>query len=298
MRVIFLGNHTVGVVALRVLCKNIDVVGVVAHPDDPENGVRYQSVYNFALEQKIPVIRGKGRDKETAIFIRDLSPDLIWVTDYRYILPHELISLSKYGAVNLHPSLLPRYKGRASINWAILNGEVETGLTAHFIDNGVDTGDIIKQETLELKYDDDIGDMLRKFFPVYETITDKVIRFFLVGDIPRLKQEKSISSEYPARKPDDGLIDWTQPAEKIRNLIRAVSHPYPGAFTEVNGNRLYIWKADVIKNIETKKIPGTVIKKEIDSIVIQCGKHSLRATVFSGEVVTVIQGIVLKTQTL
>ena len=137
MRIAFLGNHTVGVRALGTLASAVDVVAVVAHPPDPEDGVRYESVFEFAKKHGLPAIRGKPGQTHVRELLQEASPELIWVTDYRYLLPIELIDQARLGAVNLHPSLLPRYRGRAPVNWAILHGESELGLTAHFIDEGM-----------------------------------------------------------------------------------------------------------------------------------------------------------------
>ncbi len=135
MRIAFLGNHTVGVIVLKLLFKEKDIVGVVAHPADPEDGIRYRSVYKFAVKHCLPVIRAKGKDKNHEQFIREKKPDLLWITDYRYLIPKNIISLAPLGTINLHPSLLPKYRGRAPVNWAIINGETILGLTAHFVDS-------------------------------------------------------------------------------------------------------------------------------------------------------------------
>jgi len=135
MRIVFLGNHTVGVKVLDTLNEVANLSGVVAHPPDPDDGVRYASVYEWSLEHRIPVIRGRAKDAVVHGFIRDRCPELLWVTDYRYLLPAEVLNLAPWGAVNLHPSLLPEYRGRASVNQAIINGETRLGLTAHFIES-------------------------------------------------------------------------------------------------------------------------------------------------------------------
>ena len=123
MNVIFFGNHTVGVSVLKVLLKEVNVEGVVSHPSDPEDGIKYESVYDFSLSNNLNAIRGKGSDKKIVNFVTTKSPDLIWVTDYRYLLPKKIFTVPKYGSINMHPSLLPKYRGRASLNWAIINGE-------------------------------------------------------------------------------------------------------------------------------------------------------------------------------
>jgi len=273
MRVVFFGNHDVGIATLDALAQHADVVGVVAHPIDPEEGIRYASLFDFATINNLNVTRGKGKDTAVMKFVKGLDPDLVWVTDYRYILPSHLLSIAKFGAINLHPSLLPQYRGRASINWAILNGETEIGLTAHFIDEGVDTGDIITQLKITIDSDQDVGNAITALLPKYCSITRDVLSFFASGVIPRRAQEHTKSSYFPARRPEDGRIDWCQSAGKILNLVRAVAHPYPGAFCESQYGKIFIWKActSCTMGIVVGQ-PGALVGfSEKDNPVIQCG---------------------------
>jgi len=298
MRIIFFGNHDVGVATLDTLAQYADVVGVVAHPIDPEEGVRYSSVFDFASENNLNVIRGKGKDSSVLSFVKKHTPDLILVTDYRYILPHHLFSVAKFGAINLHPSLLPRYRGRASVNWAILRGETEVGLTAHFIDEGVDTGDIITQLAIKLGRDQDVGDALTALIPKYRKITRDVLSFFMSGVVPRRTQDHSKGSLFPARNPEDGRIDWSQSAENIQNLVRAVAHPYPGAFCESQYGRAFIWKACIVNTVDVAvDQPGAVIKlSEKNNPMIQCGHGILEivdCTLEDGSTLRLITGDLL-----
>lgn len=278
MKTVFFGNHDVGIAVLETLAHNADVRGVIAHPIDPEEGKIFSSLYNFASRNSLKVIRGVGKDAAVLKFVKDIAPDLIWVTDYRYILPKEIITLPTLGAVNLHPSLLPKYRGRASINWAILNGETEIGLTAHFIDEGVDTGDIITQVSIGLNRNQDISDAIAALIPWYRRVTKKVLSFFALGSVPRQAQDHAKKSVFPARSPEDGRIDWTQSAERICNLIRAVSTPYPGAFCEFQGGRLFIWKASVVDfRDERTSEPGTVVAAGRDrNPTVQCGRGCIQ----------------------
>ncbi|MEC9128484.1 MAG: formyltransferase family protein, partial [Actinomycetota bacterium] len=170
-RVVFLGNHTVGVRSLRSLMSICRVELVVAHPPDPEDGRAYESVHDFAMQNEIPVQRSTGRSSGLYSMIKQINPDLIWTTDYRFLLPKDVIELASDACINLHPSLLPAYRGRAPLNWAILNGEREVGLTAHLIDEGADTGAILCQKRISLSPSEDVGDALRRLYPIYELIT-------------------------------------------------------------------------------------------------------------------------------
>ena len=272
MKVLFCGNHNVGISSLSVLSKHVNVVGVLAHPTDPEEGVRYDSVHDFARNLGLPVIRGKPKDSRVYSFIDHLRPDLIWVTDYRYLIPKDILALTQY-AVNLHPSLLPKYRGRAPINWAIINNESEIGLTAHFIDAGVDSGDILAQHRIPLEEEEDIGDALQKLYPVYEDITLTVIHMFKQNRIISKKQEHSKASVFPARSGKDGLINWNKKTQEIHNLVRAVSNPYPGAFSVSKNGKLFIWKAERANSeyMDKQYQHGTLLKiDEVKSLYIKC----------------------------
>jgi methionyl-tRNA formyltransferase len=276
MKIVFLGNHTVGVRTLDTLRKCAEIVGVVAHPVDPEDGERYESVYAYAVSHGLKVIRGSAKSKEVKAFIEDARADLLWVTDYRYLLPLELISLSKLGAINLHPSILPRYRGRAPINWAILQGEDRLGITAHFVDEGMDTGDIIEQLEFGLTSDQDVGDALELYYPLYEEITKRVAGYFQRGLVPRRVQDHGSATVFPARRPEDGRIKWAEPVRNVVNLVRAVAFPYPGAFTYFRGERINIWRARV-EVTEGAYQPGKVISVGPDNeFCVSCSFGVLR----------------------
>jgi methionyl-tRNA formyltransferase len=258
MRVLFLGNHTVGVLAVDSIAETDEVVGVVAHPEDPEDGVRYLSLYDHAIARGWRTVRLRGKDPALAVLIRDLAPDLLWVTDYRYLIPQVCLDMAPLGAVNLHPSLLPQYRGRAPINWAILNGEDTFGLTAHYIDKGVDTGDIIHQLAFSLQSNQDVEDALEILYPLYVEITKKVLCHFRSGRIPRIQQKGADEIVWPARRPIDGLIDWNQTTKHVHDLIRAVTRPYPGAFTYSGAAKVIIWKS-MIEQDRQNATPGEIV---------------------------------------
>ena len=273
-RVVFLGNHTVGVRAMKVLARKARLAGVVAHPEDPEDGVRYESVHAAALKVGVPCIRATGSSEELARFVDDAQPDLIWITDYRYLLPCSVLELAKSGTINLHPSLLPKYRGRAPINWAILNGESELGLTAHWVDAGMDTGDIIMQRKFILEQCQDVGDALQLLYPIYENLTEYVIDGFKNETLSQIKQNEAEASVFPRRKPEDGLIDWHRPARDVWNLVRAVAQPYPGAFAPWQGGVLKVHRISGITQFpqgEPPK-PGTPAEGNdgINSMHIAC----------------------------
>ena len=273
-RLVFLGNHTVGVRSLRSLINVCDVELVVAHPPDPEDGVRYESVHDFAVSRSLSVVRSKGKDPDLISRIRSIEPDLIWTTDYRYLLPTDLIQSAKKACINLHPSLLPKYRGRAPLNWAILNGESEVGLTAHIIDDGVDTGPIVRQRKISISQSEDVGDILRRFEPLYESISLDVIGDLESGDLSPVCQPDGDWGVWPRRTPEDGRIDWSKSANDILNLIRAVASPYPGARTRIHGEDLIIWSARAISQ-DTGLESGCICSTSDSSFCVQAGSGQI-----------------------
>lgn len=283
LRVLFFGNHTLGVRTLRVIRKHAQLVGVVAHPDDPEDGVRYESVFAEAGRVGLPAIRATGKQPALAAFVRDLAPDLIWITDFRYLLPGALLALAPRGVVNLHPSLLPKYRGRAPVNWAMLRGETEFGLTAHFVDEGMDTGDIIAQRRFTLTPAQDIGDALDILYPLYEAITAEVLTYFHAGHVPRRIQNHKDATEFPRRRPEDGRIDWSAPARDVWNLIRAVAAPYPGAFSFSGRTRVNVWKVAGVAARPENALPGEILAVSAGRLVVACADAAVIVANFEVE---------------
>lgn len=285
LNVLFLGNHTVGVRTLKVLSAHVNVVGVVAHPEDPEDGNCYESVWEVANEMGLPTIRAQSRSSDFIQFVESLSVDLIWITDYKYILPPSVISLPRIGSINLHPSLLPKYRGRAPINWAIINGEDKFGLTAHWVDTGMDTGDIIEQHSYTLSQHEDISDALQKLYPLYEKITASIVLNLLSNrHLGSTCQDHSQSTSYPRRTPQDGLIEWNRPAIEIWNLVRAVAPPYPGAFGMVDRGEIHVLKiSSIIPFAENlRPFPGQILSGSFldDKVIIACADASIVVTSF------------------
>jgi methionyl-tRNA formyltransferase len=283
VRVAFLGNHTVGVTALQALRDVADVVAVVAHPVDPEDGVRYASVYEYATAQGLPVQRGRATDPGIDAFLRAATPDLLWVTDYRYLLPAALLALPRYGAINLHPSLLPAYRGRAPLNWAILRGEREVGLTAHMIDAGMDSGDIVAQHRLAVAADDDVGTVLARLMPLYDQLPRELIGQLERGTISRRPQAHALATTFPRRTPDDGRIDWAESSETVHNLVRAVAAPYPGAFTTRAGAHVTVWRTRPVETTDAAA-PGAVVALRDGRPVVACGDGAVVLLAADGEV--------------
>ena len=277
MRTVFLGNHTVGVTVMRELARQGVLAGVVAHPLDPEDGVRYLSVFDAAGELGVPRLRTKGTAPDLAAFVKACSPDVLVIADYRYLLPVEVLDLARHGGINFHPSLLPTYRGRAPINWAILHGETTLGLTVHCMDADMDTGDILAQKQYHLRNTEDVGDALNKLYPLYAELTRYVVAALQEGNLPRHPQNHAMASAFPRRRPEDGVLDFRLFAVEVLNLVRAVAKPYPGAFSWCDGCKIVFWKAcpdDAPQ--EGCYPPGTIVQVSTDSFSVQCGQGRLR----------------------
>ena len=265
LKIIFLGNHTVGVTVLKELINISEVVGIVAHPIDSEDGTVYESVFEFAKESNIPTIRSNGKDGTLKEFIIEKKPDLLYIVDFRYLLNKEIINLAPLGALNMHPSKLPQYRGRASINWAILKGETQIGLSVHFVEEGADTGDIIANTYIDLNDNQDVGDALNLLYPKYSELSKLAISLMESGKFKAIKQDESKSSYYPKRKPEDGKIDFQDNPIAIKNLIRAVAPPYPGAFGFIEQQKLIIQKAILLENNSIEAHPTGTIYEVCDN---------------------------------
>lgn len=272
MKVAFLGNHTVGLVALQTLHEIAEVVAVVAHPADAEDGVRYASVHDWAEQQGLPACRGRASDADVAQLLADARPDLLWVTDYRYLLPTALWQATPLGAINLHPSLLPTYRGRAPLNWALIHGETEVGLTAHDITEAMDAGDILAQVRIPVGPDDDIGMVLNALMPHYAALPRQILASIEAGTLTRRTQDHALATNFPRRTPADGRINWQSSARAIHNLVRAVTAPYPGAFGFLGDTPVQVWRTQVsAKRLDAGTLPGTIVQVEAEGLHVACG---------------------------
>lgn len=282
MRILFLGNDTLGVRSLDALARSNAIVGVVAHPAHPADGVQHESVHEHASGAGLSVVRLAGRDPLLERFVRDARPDLLWIAEYGYLLPQNVLDLAPFGAVNLHASLLPSYRGRAPLSWAILRGEREVGLTAHFVDDGVDSGDVIARRRVALAEHEDVGDALEKLYPLAQELSHEVVRAFRTETISRTPQAPGNWPIWPRRRAEDALIDWSGDAQSIVNLVRAVARPYTGAFTWLDDDRITIWKA----RAGTPRGPGSigsVWRAEAGRFFVNCGEGSLEVLAYESD---------------
>jgi len=229
--------------------RGCDVVTVFTHQDNPNENQWFPSVARLAQEHNIPV---EMPDKITRASheqqLRDvLRPDLIFSFYYRNLLPTWVLELAPLGAFNLHGSYLPKYRGRAPVNWAVLHGATEIGATLHHMVKAPDAGDIVDQEKVAIGPDEPAIDVQRRVSQAGLNVLNRQLDNLLAGTAPRTPQDESQATYYGGRRPEDGRINWRQPARAIHNLVRAVTHPYPGAFCDElrPGHRIFLWRTRV-----------------------------------------------------
>ncbi len=222
-----------------------DVRLVVTHEDAPGEAIWFSSVAELARSAGVPVIQPPDVNAPDAVArIAETQPDLLFSFYFRQMIEPELLAVPRLGALNLHGSLLPDYRGRAPVNWVLVHGEKETGVTLHYMDPKPDHGDIVARHAVPIARDDTALTLTRKLARAGRAVLREMLPRLLDGTAPRQRQDHSRSRYFGGRKPADGEIDWSAPAETLRNLVRAVTRPWPGAFTLCDGRKLLIWKAE------------------------------------------------------
>ena len=242
MRAVVFGYSNVGDRCLRVLrARGVEVALVVTHRDQPGETLWFRRVADTAAELGLPVSYSDDlTEPALADAVGQARPDLIFSFYYRSMLPPSVLELAPCGAFNMHGSLLPKYRGRAPTNWAVLHGETETGATLHEMLAKPDAGDIVDQSAVPILPDDTAAQVFDKVTVAAEQLLWRCLPAMLAGNTPLRPNDIAQGSYYGGRKPADGRIDWSRPSTEVYNLIRAVAPPYPGAFTEVAGVQLVI----------------------------------------------------------
>jgi methionyl-tRNA formyltransferase len=232
-------HHDVGVRCLKALISGgLRIPLVVAVADDPHENRWYASVADCAADYGLEVITpATAAAPELEARLGALRPDFLFSFYYRALLPAALLACARRGALNMHGSLLPKYRGRAPVNWAILRGERETGATLHYMVERADAGDIVGQMSVPILADDEAREVLAKVTVAAETILAHSLPQLIAGTAPRRPQTVEPGQYFGRRTPADGRIDWSRPAREIHDLVRAVAPPFPGAFTAVGGER-------------------------------------------------------------
>lgn len=287
MRIVFMGTPAFAVPTLQHLLKTeFSVVGVVCQPDRPSGrgkNVQVGPVKALALSQNIPVVQPeKMKDPKLMETLRTWEPDLVVVAAFGRILPKTILDLPPKGCLNVHGSLLPKYRGAAPIQWAVIQGDVKTGVTIMLMDEGMDTGAILQQEEIPIGPDETSGELASRMAQVGGTLLGRTLRGWIAGTIPPLPQNDSAATLAPILTKADGLMSWEQPARCLANRIRGLS-PWPGVYTFLEGARWGVWKVQVEDQepgmlhtaYDTPRAPGTITAVTKHAIRVQTGQGSL-----------------------
>jgi len=251
------------------------IAALFTHRDDAHEEIWWRSCAELAAQHGVPTHFDESAE-EAGAKISGLQPAVIYSFYYRHLIPEQVLELAPLGAFNMHGSLLPAYRGRAPVNWMLVNGEREAGVTLHHMVARADAGDIVGQRAVAIDDSDNALTLYRKLVPLGVELIDELHPLIVAGTAPRHKMDISKGSYFGRRKPEDGRIDWRWPARRIFNIVRAVTHPYPGAFCFVGGRKLLVWETKI--GAETGKCgePGRMIRETADgSVEIAAGDGSV-----------------------
>ncbi len=244
MKAVVFAYHNIGTVGLEALAREkFDIRAIFSHLDDPGENIWFGSVVEWGQKHQIPVFCPKNVNlPEWIDRIRKISPEVIFSFYYRNLLGSGILMIPSVGAFNLHGSLLPAYRGRSPVNWVLVNGEQRTGVTLHHMLEAPDAGDIVAQKEVPIEFEDTAYTLYQKLCTKARDLLEETLPLIKKGTAPRVAQNLSQGSYYGGRRPEDGKIDWRWPVMRIYNLIRAVTEPFPGAFTFLpEGEKLFIW---------------------------------------------------------
>jgi methionyl-tRNA formyltransferase len=276
-RIVVFAYSLVGHSCLKALIEaGENIVGVFTHPDTPGEPLWFPSVAELAKGNGIPVIATEGpKEPDVLEALQRMRPDLLFSFYYRKMIPSAILDLPRLGCFNMHGSLLPRYRGRAPINWALVHGETETGATLHHMVKSADAGAIVDQESFLIEITDTAYDLTQKMGEAAVRILHRQLPNLKAGLAPSIPQDEKNATYFGGRSAKDSQINWTHTPREIHNLIRAVPFPYfPPAFTQWNGEKLEI-RANRFPEegqLEKPAKPGEVIAKGNDWVRIACGK--------------------------
>ncbi|HHT97059.1 MAG TPA: methionyl-tRNA formyltransferase [Clostridiales bacterium] len=280
MKVLFMGTPDFASNILKnIIEENYNVIAVITQPDKQKGRgktISFSPVKELAIANEIPVYQPvKVREEENILLIKELNPDIIIVAAFGQILPKELLDIPRYGCINVHASLLPKYRGAAPIQYSIIDGEDETGITIMYMDVGLDTGDIISQESLRIDKNETGGSLFDKMSKLGSSLLLRTLIEIENGTSSRELQDESKSTYVKMINKDMGNIDFNDSAIRIERLIRGLN-PWPSAYTYIEGKMLKIWESEVVElNLEEECEVGVIVKIEKDKFIIKTGEGYL-----------------------
>jgi UDP-4-amino-4-deoxy-L-arabinose formyltransferase / UDP-glucuronic acid dehydrogenase (UDP-4-keto-hexauronic acid decarboxylating) len=275
MKAVVFAYHDIGCAGIKSLLKSgYEISAVFTHVDDQNENTFFGSVAQICAEYDIPVFAPSDVNHPLWIDrIQKISPDIIFSFYYRNLLTQSILDIPKLGAFNLHGSLLPRYRGRAPANWVLVNGETETGVTLHKMVSRPDAGEIVAQQAVPITNKDTALSLHAKLRDAATHLLSDTLPIMKTGDIRLQVQDESKASYFGRRTPADGEIQWHKPAREIYNLVRAVTQPYPGAFSFAGDRKIIVWQSTVIPLAGAAHTPGTIIS--INPLRVACGENTL-----------------------
>lgn len=277
MKAVVFAYHNMGLTGLEALVRHgYDIAAVFTHEDDPGENCWFGSVKNWAKQKNIEVYTTeKVNSPDWVAKIAALHPDVIFSFYYRKMIRPEILELPRVGAFNLHGSYLPHYRGRCPVNWVIIKGEKQTGVTLHYMVEKPDAGDIVGQKAVMIEISDTAKTLYDKMCVAAKELLDALLPLIKEEKIPRQNQNLEEGSYFGGRRPEDGRIDWKKSADEIYNLIRAVTEPYPGAFALLdNDQKIIIWWAEPAVSHEADT-PGKLIITDKE-VLVQTGKNAIK----------------------
>jgi methionyl-tRNA formyltransferase len=278
MRAVVLAYSDVGYLGLQVLLDlGAEIPAVFTHADDPHEEIWFRSVAELATRHSVPVYTDVVLDSaEWLARLRGWAPEFLFSFYYRRMLATSVLETATRGALNLHGSLLPKYRGRSPTNWVLVNGEPETGVTLHYMVAKPDAGDIVAQRRVPISDDDTALTLYRKQAAAAEALLRETLPQLAAGTAPRQPNDLAAGSYFGGRKPADGRIDWAAPAQMTYNLVRAVTHPWPGAFATFEERPLFVWWAQPAAASADGSLPGEVVAIDDAALTVQTGSGVLR----------------------
>jgi methionyl-tRNA formyltransferase len=278
MKIVFMGTPDFAVPSLDMLVKeNYDVAAAVTQPDKPKgrgNKITPSPVKEYALNAGIRVLQPE-RLKTDNFFqeLANIGPDLIVTAAYGKILPKAVLDLPPKGCINVHGSLLPKYRGAAPVQWTVINGETVSGITTMFMDEGIDTGDILNKKEIPIDEDMTAGELYENLAGLGAVTLKETLAMLEEGVLKRKKQDESKATYVKVIDKDLGCIDWNKPSKDVHNLVRGVN-PWPGAYTFYKGEKMKIWKTAVLHEASDTQ-PGTIIRVDREGIAVSCGHETV-----------------------
>jgi methionyl-tRNA formyltransferase len=278
-RHVFIGGRDRGLTWLRRLAERRQLPAAVfaLREDDHEAEKHGPKIVDFCREHGIPCQPRKSLKAEQEDEIRALTPDLIVVMGWRTLISDRVLAAARRGTVGLHESLLPAYRGFAPVNWAVINGETQTGVSLfHITATGIDDGDVVAQAVVPIGDHDTAGDVYRATSKASLELLDVHFDQLLAGGAPRTPQDESGATYTCSRTPEDGAIDWARSTREIHNLVRGLAHPYPGAFSHLAGVRYRIWSGRAVANPRrfVGRIPGRIVSSGPNGVEVLTGDGS------------------------